>query len=122
MLTFKVVNKNIPETKRGIHSMVNSTFNRIGLISPINVKAKLLIQEIRRRSLGWDKELPIDLIDQWNLRKNSTVYLPSFAVPRLVNFQSTETEKVELHLFTDASIKVYGATAYINLITWYVTI
>ena len=64
MLTFKVVNKNIPETKRGIHSMVNSTFNRTGLISPINVKAKLLIQEIRRRSLGWDKELPRDLIDQ----------------------------------------------------------
>ena len=44
--------------------MVNSTFNRTGLISPINVKAKLLIQEIRRRSLGWDKELPRDLIDQ----------------------------------------------------------
>ena len=122
MLTFKVVNKNIPETRRGIHSMVNSIFNHMGLISPINVKAKLLIQEIRRRSLGWDKELPRDLIDQWNLRKNSVVNLSSFTVTRLVNFKSTETEKVELHLFTDASVKVYGATAYINLIMWYVTV
>ena len=64
MLTFKVVNKNIPETKRGILSMVSSIFDPMGLISPIIVKAKLLIHEIWRRSLGWDEELPRDLIDQ----------------------------------------------------------
>ena len=80
MLTFKVVNKNIPETKRGILSMVSSIFDPMGLISPIIVKAKLLIDEIWRRSLGWDEELPRDLIDQWNLWKNSVLKLPSLAV------------------------------------------
>ena len=67
MLTFKVVNKNIPETKRGILSMVSSIFDPMGLISPIIVKAKLLIQEIWRRSLGWDERFPRDLTAEWNL-------------------------------------------------------
>ena len=43
MLTFKVVNKNIRETKRGILIMVSSIFDPRGLISPIIVKTKLLI-------------------------------------------------------------------------------
>ena len=87
MLTFKVVNKNIPETKRGILSMVSSIFDPMGLISPIIVKVKLLIQEIWRRSLGWDEELPRYLIDQWNLWKNSVLKLSSLAVPRWVDFK-----------------------------------
>ena len=93
MLTFKVVNKNIPETKRGILSMVSLIFDPMGLISPIIVKAKLLIQEIWRRSLGWDKKLLRDLNDQWNLWKNLVLKLPSLAVPRRINFKSTETKK-----------------------------
>ena len=36
----------IPETKRGILNMVSLIFDPMGLISPIIVKAKLLIQEI----------------------------------------------------------------------------
>ena len=86
MLTFKVVNKNIPETKRGILSMVSSIFDPMGLISPIIVNSELLIQEIWRRSIGWDEELPRDLIDQWNLWKNPVLKLSSLAVPRWINF------------------------------------
>ena len=42
--------------------------------------------------------------------------LSSLAVPRWVNFKSTETKKVELHIFAEASCKAYGAVAYINVI------
>ena len=69
MLTFNIVNKNIPETKRGILNMVSLIFNHMGLISPISVKAKLLIQEIWR-SLGWEEKLRRDLIDQGTYEKN----------------------------------------------------
>ena len=43
--------------------------------------------------------------------------LSSLAVPTLVNFKSTETEKVELHIFADASVKAYGAAVYTNVVT-----
>ena len=93
MLTFKFVNKNIPETKRNILSMVISIIDPMELISPIIVKEKLLIQEIWRRSLGWDKELPRDLSDQWNLWKNSVLMLSSLAVPRCINWNIKEKKE-----------------------------
>ena len=40
----------------------------------------------------------------------------SLAAPRWINFKSTETKKVELHIFADASSKAYGAAAYVNVI------
>ena len=42
--------------------------------------------------------------------------LSSLAVPRWINFKSTETKKVKLHIFAEASCKAYGAVAYINVI------
>ena len=42
--------------------------------------------------------------------------LSSLAVPRWINFKSTETKKVELHIFADASSKAYGAAAYVNVV------
>ena len=44
---------------------------------------------------------------QWNLWKNSVLKLSSLAVPRWINFKSTGTKKVELHIFADASSKAY---------------
>ena len=96
--------------------MVSSIFDPMGLISPITVKAKLLIQEIWRRSLGWDEKLPRDLTDQWNLWKNSVLKLSSLAVPRWIHFKSTEIKKVELYIFADASSKAYGTAAYVNVV------
>ena len=74
-----------------------------------------MVQEIWT-SLGWNEELSRDLIDQWNLWKNLILKLSSLAVARWVNFKLTETEKVELHIFADASSKAYIAAAYISLI------
>ena len=42
--------------------------------------------------------------------------LSPLAVPRWINFKSTETKKVELHIFGEAFSKAYGAAAYINVI------
>ena len=38
----------------------------MSLIAPVIVKTNLLIQELGRRGLDWDKKIPDDLIRQWN--------------------------------------------------------
>ena len=78
MLNFKIVNKNIREIKRGILSLVSLILDPIGLMSPIIEKAQL--EQIWRRSLGWDKELSKVSTDQWNLWNNSTSKLSSLTV------------------------------------------
>lgn len=78
MLNFKIVNKNIREIKRGILSLVSLILDPIGLMSPIIEKAQL--EQIWRRSLGWDKELSRVSTDQWNLWNNSTSKLSSLTV------------------------------------------
>ena len=49
MLTFEVVNKNIPETERGMPTMISLIFDIMALISPITIKTKLLIQAVCRQ-------------------------------------------------------------------------
>ena len=115
MLVFKVVNKNVPETKRGILSMVSSIFDPMGLFAPEIVNAKLLIQELWRRGLDWDEQIPDDLKNQWNLWKHSVLKLSSISVPRWIKFKTSDTQTVELHIFADASSKAYGAAAYIKI-------
>ena len=82
--------------------MVRLIFKPRGLISPINVKIKL--------------ELPRNLINQWNLWKNSVLNLSSITVLRRINFKSTETQKEKLYTFLGASSKTCGPAAYINVI------
>ena len=49
MLTFEVVNKNIPEIERGMPTMISLIFDIMALISPIIIKTKLLIQAVCRQ-------------------------------------------------------------------------
>ena len=66
MYEFKVSNKFVPEIKKGILSVIKLIFDSMSLIAPVIVKTNLLIQELGRRGLDWDKKIPDDLIRQWN--------------------------------------------------------
>ena len=54
-----------PMTRRGIVSAVYSLFDPLGFIAPYVIKAKLFLQTLSRKSLGWDD--PLDEADkgQW---------------------------------------------------------
>ena len=46
-----------PSTKRGLLSVVSSTYDPLGIISPFTIKAKLLFQDECRRTESWDESL-----------------------------------------------------------------
>jgi hypothetical protein len=45
-------------TRRGMVSAVYSFFDPLGLIAPFVMKAKLLLQVLSRKQVGWDDPLP----------------------------------------------------------------
>ena len=58
-----------PMTRRGILSLVSSLFDPLGFIAPYVMKAKLLLQDLCGRKLGWDTEIEEqDKEKSWKLR------------------------------------------------------
>ena len=39
----------------------------MGILNPTIVYAKQLVHETCRQKLGWDDNLPADILDKWNL-------------------------------------------------------
>ena len=56
--TFKTVIKDLPDTKRGILSIVSSVFDPLGILTPSLIEAKYIIQQLWRERVDWDKPIP----------------------------------------------------------------
>ena len=54
-----------PFTRRGILSIVSSIFDPLGLVSPITLRAKAIVQDLCRKKLGWDDEIPLANQTEW---------------------------------------------------------
>lgn len=53
-------------TKRFVVSCIARLFDPLGLLSPIIIKAKILMQELWLQKIEWDTQLPQALRDKWN--------------------------------------------------------
>ncbi|XP_036317858.1 uncharacterized protein LOC118732860, partial [Rhagoletis pomonella] len=58
--------ESIPSTKRGILSILARIFDLLGLLSPIVIRGKILLQEMWIKQLKWDEGLPPDLMNRYN--------------------------------------------------------
>ena len=112
LLCLEPVKSEFPNTKRGILSATSSVFDPLGLATPYVMKAKLIIQELWRRHIEWDEELPDDILQRWQSWKDGLKTSQIIAVPRWYGFHYDECQNVQLHVFCDASEIAYGAVAY----------
>ena len=55
-----------PISKRDVLQLSSRTYDPLGILSPVTVKAKLLIQDLWQQKLEWDKPLPAELETKWN--------------------------------------------------------
>lgn len=108
--------KEQPATRRGILSTIASLFDPLGLVVPILLKAKIILQEMCRRGTGWDDPLTDELRLQWEQWRSDLVHLDNVTIPRTyspVGFG--KVLRAELHHFSDASTKGYGQCSYLRL-------
>ena len=105
---------NYQTTKRGVVSDVSKTFDVLGWISPSVLVMKLLYQKLWQLKTDWDDDIPPHLIDQHARWRDQLHLLSQKQLPRCYYRTDSPPLTKELHGFSDASLKAYGAVIYIR--------
>ncbi|XP_041450617.1 uncharacterized protein LOC121404689 [Drosophila obscura] len=100
-------------TKRNVLSQIAQLFNPAGWLAPFVIQAKMFMQEIWLRELGWDDVLPSDLSHTWETFLKSFPAIQDIRIPRWLHV--CPMAKVQIHGFCDASQRAYGAAIYIRV-------
>ncbi|XP_058840343.1 uncharacterized protein LOC131695821 [Topomyia yanbarensis] len=96
-------------TKRSILSDIAKLFDPLGLIAPVIVRAKILMQEMWLLSTGWDEPVPENVCHKWNKYHQE---LPKISAYRVTRYVFLPQSTIQLHTFADASESAYGACTY----------
>ncbi|XP_062704295.1 uncharacterized protein LOC134286660 [Aedes albopictus] len=102
-------------TKRNILSQIASLFDPLGLLAPIIVKAKLVMQRMWELKVAWDATPPGELTNDWLILVQKFSLLNSFQIPRHVIDMRSWT-RLYLHGYCDASDVAMGACIYIRAV------
>ena len=97
-------------SKRNLLSNISKFFDPLGLMSPISIRGKMLIQKVWKGEYDWDQTLPDDIKEEWEKLKVDYGKLSNVSFKRQIYTKGTS---YELHLFCDASNKGYGSVAYL---------
>lgn len=100
-------------TKRNILSSIAKIFDPLGLLNPIIVKGKILLQDLWTHKLGWDQAVPAVAESTWLSFVNDLNNINQYKIPRQL-LLNKPYKSVELHGFSDASKKAYGACIYVK--------
>ena len=95
-----VIPSGVRFTKRQVLSSASSTFDPIGLISPVLVPAKKFISFLWDKGFDWDEILPDELQQQYNQIAKEVEAASAFVTSRYLGFD--KTSPVEMHVFCDA--------------------
>lgn len=110
------VNKITPtkSTKRGMLSDIAKLYDPIGLLAPIIITAKIMLQALCISSVGWDDPLPNDVTLKWHDYRNNLKSLEKISIDRWVGALGVQ-HRYQLHGFSDASSKAYAAAVYLRV-------
>ncbi|CAG2215236.1 unnamed protein product [Mytilus edulis] len=100
-------------TKREILSQSSRIYDPMGLLSPVSVRAKILMQDLWKDKLEWDEPLPLNVQQQWMELARDLEFSTNTELPRQFLTESTDEPK-QLHVFVDASQRAYGSAVYIT--------
>ena len=113
---FRLNLKEKPHTKRGLLSVMSSVFDPLGIASPMVLPARILIQNLFKKNIGWDDKIDEEDEKRWLLWLSGISELENISVPRCLkpeNFGNVVS--CQLHAFSDASDQGYGIALYTRL-------
>ncbi|XP_064486179.1 uncharacterized protein LOC135398725 [Ornithodoros turicata] len=103
-------------TKRCVLQASARIFDPLGFLSPFVIRVKVLFQKLWELGADWDHELPSDLCAEWRAWCNDIQKLCLLNVPRCVVPTAEHSGyTLQIHVFTDASPRAYGAAVYLRV-------
>ncbi len=102
-----------PHTKTAVMSCIARLYDPLGLISPVVIQAKIMMQECWKDDIKWTDEISPTLAKKFQAWLDSLKFLEELRIPRCVKRGGFIS--MELHAFGDASKVAYGAAIYLVL-------
>lgn len=103
--------KTASNTKRNVLSKISQVFDPLGLVAPVLIVGKIIMQQIWKQDVEWDQELPANLKIAWKDYYASLTRLNDLSIQRNVNINNKSTT-FDIYGFGDASETAYGACVY----------
>ena len=98
-------------TKRNILATVMSVFDPLGLLASWLLKPRILIQELRRRTLDWDEPVPEVILRIWDNWFIELASVGEVRIPRYL-FSAWIPDEIPVHVFCNASLAGFAAVLY----------
>ena len=105
-----------PLTRRKMLSFICSFFDPLGLIAPMLIRGKVLLQQATREKLSWDAPVPGPIAKPWRQWQDALTHLHLLQFPRCIKPLPASDCACELHHFSDASEQAYGCCSYLRCI------
>ncbi|XP_033116820.1 uncharacterized protein LOC117116838 [Anneissia japonica] len=104
-----------PLTKRICLSKINAVYDPLGLLTPVTVRAKILLRKLSGEGLAWDEPIKDEYQREWfklfsDLEDSAGIMFKRCVKPVAAKPGADPT----LVMFSDASEKAMGAVAYIR--------
>jgi len=92
---------------------VASQYDPPGLLAPLFLDAKLLIQELWMANIGWDEPLQKPFAERWT-QITKKWKGPEIRLPRYTG-DSSPAKMYQLHIYSDASKNAYSCACYLRV-------
>ena len=124
--TFRVSLQEKPFTLRGVLSVVNSVCDPLGLVCPVILEGKPILQELvtmgKKASgsdhLGWDDPLPKNMDRLWSRWRHALPHLEDVSVPRCYHPEGFgHIIRREIHTFSGAIKEAISTVVYLREIS-----
>ena len=112
---FTITPKQQSLTRRSILSVLNSVYDPLGLLAPVMLTGKAILQELCKLNCGWDEEIPSAFAVKWKEWLTELNLISDLKVKRCFKPPNFETSSAQLHHFCDASERGYGTVSYLKL-------
>ena len=114
-LRVNIQDKSVPKSKRELLSVIAGVYDPIGMLGPVVLKGRQLLQEMMRGKGGWDENLSDKMQQSVQKWMNELFASQTAVIPRNVLGTVNDGEtSYELHVFSDASESGHGVGAYLR--------